>query len=162
MTWGAACSNQFMPSGNGRDTMVLRSKEFMHGKSQQDVDFFGASAHGHISRPLRQPGGAHGPKAPTRRRLEMLHRGERCETTSSPLGSTLLRRSASDSFLAKAKASQVPLFSTPGQRPPHRGPRERMLCAMDSSACFFSNPVELGEIGGHSYNAPPIAGPLGM
>mmetsp|Transcript_20355 Transcript_20355/g.52076 ORF Transcript_20355/g.52076 Transcript_20355/m.52076 type:complete len:173 (-) Transcript_20355:38-556(-) len=169
MTWGASCSNQFLPSGNGRDAYVLSSQEFREGRLGASIPRFGCTADGAATRKLRRPGAAawQGPRAPSIRRLEGLHRGERASTTPVDIGTPAsMKRSASDPAVwasrtfPLAAASQIAPFGNAGQRKPPRGPRERMLCNPDTPVCFFSNPIAADELQGSLYG-PPTAGPSG-
>mmetsp|Transcript_108078 Transcript_108078/g.315973 ORF Transcript_108078/g.315973 Transcript_108078/m.315973 type:complete len:162 (+) Transcript_108078:77-562(+) len=142
MPWGPKAgapgnSNQFMPSGNGRDTFILSSPEFQHGRSQLAAHPF---AYARDSAVCRRRKGCVGPSPPTGKRIDELHQGRKTSLGRARFPTTLAL------VLNRAESAPLPLTGASGTRSeahqrclPHV--RERPLMGVNSGACFFSDPI---------------------
>jgi len=146
-------SNHFMASGNGRDTFILSSPEFQHGRLRLTSQRFDVSGDGVACRRRRT---GSGPTPPSEKRLRELHTGTKTSLGRAKVPSTL------ELILRRSESEPLPLTAASGTRSEvnqHRLPhvRERPLLGVNGLACFFSDPVSTLDCAG-SFRAT-IAGP---
>mmetsp|Transcript_6594 Transcript_6594/g.14341 ORF Transcript_6594/g.14341 Transcript_6594/m.14341 type:complete len:155 (+) Transcript_6594:102-566(+) len=136
MPWGPHKSalgnpNMYMPSGNGRDTIIVHSEEHRFGKNRPMT--LGSNG-GKLSckPPLRIPG--RGPSAPSLSRIDDMHTGLAARPTRRRT-QPLFPRALSEPALRKG-------FVLQSQSAPRYQERERIFMQL-GGPCFFSDPMPL-------------------
>mmetsp|Transcript_6335 Transcript_6335/g.15245 ORF Transcript_6335/g.15245 Transcript_6335/m.15245 type:complete len:154 (+) Transcript_6335:89-550(+) len=135
MPWGPRASamgnpNMYMPSGSGRDFIIVRDEEHRLGKNRPVLP----ADRGNSRSPARVPG--RGPPAPTQGRLEDMFHGIPSSRTpkSQRKLQPLFPRATSEPELRKGFELQS------RERVPQE--RERILMQV-GGPCFFSDPMNL-------------------